>query len=176
MTLTFEQGLPILKNTPTALMAMAEELGDDITMSNEGRNTWSFYDVVGHLVHCEESDWMPRLRLILGSKKLRKFEPFDRYAFVEKSKGLSMEDLLFRFQSRRASNLEKLRKIQLTQTALSLTAIHPEFGTVNASQLLCAWVVHDLNHLAQVSRVLAHQWKTSVGPWEAYMPILSERD
>ncbi len=175
MNLTFEQGLPILKNTPTALNALAEELEPGIINQNEGDDTWSFYDVVGHLIHCEETDWLPRLEIILGNKTSKKFDPFDRNGFVEKSKGLSFEDLLIRFQSRRAHNLDKLRKIQLTATAKQKEGIHPEFVAVTASQLLCAWVVHDLNHLSQVSRVLAHQWKTSVGPWQAYMPILGDR-
>jgi len=175
MSLTFEQGLPILKNTPTALNALAEELGPEITSANEGENTWSFYDVVGHLIHCEETDWLPRLEIILGNTSNKKFEPFDRYGFIDKSKGLSFEDLLIRFQSRRAHNLDKLKKIQLTATALQKEGIHPEFGPVTASQLLCAWVAHDLSHLSQISRVLANQWKTSVGPWKAYMTILADR-
>ena len=93
MNLTFEQGLPILKNTPTALNALAEELGPEITNTNEGQNTWSFYDVVGHLIHCEETDWLPRLEIILGNKTSKKFDPFDRNGFVEKSKGLSFDEL-----------------------------------------------------------------------------------
>ena len=172
MSLTFEQGLPILKNTPTALNALAEELGPEITSANEGENTWSFYDVVGHLIHCEETDWLPRLEIILGNTSNKKFEPFDRYGFIDKSKGLSFEDLLIRFQSRRAHNLDKLRKIQLTATALQKEGIHPEFGEVTLRQLLATWVAHDLSHIAQISRVLAKQYKKESGPWAKYLPIL----
>jgi hypothetical protein len=175
MNYTFGQGLPILMNTPTAIRSLAEELGDNVTHASEGPDTWSFYEILGHLIHCEESDWMPRLQIILSKTGSKKFSPFDRLGFVEKCKGISLEDLLIRFTSRRAHNLNRLRKIQLTQTALESTGIHPKFGPVTASQLLCAWVAHDLNHLSQMSRVLAHQWKDSVGPWKEFMPILEER-
>ncbi len=131
MSLTFEQGLPILKNTPTALNALAEELGPEITSANEGENTWSFYDVVGHLIHCEETDWLPRLEIILGNTSNKKFEPFDRYGFIDKSKGLSFEDLLIRFQSRRAHNLDKLRENSTHSNCFAKGRYSPRIWTSN---------------------------------------------
>ncbi len=176
MKYTFEQGYPLLQNTPTVIQALSEELSDEWIHANEGPETWSFYDILGHLIHCEEADWLPRLEIILSDKKSKKFPAFDRNGHVEKCKGLSLDDLLLRFKSKRAFNLDKLRNLQLSEDAMFLKGIHPEFGPVTIDALLNAWVAHDLNHLAQMCRVLASQTKEAVGPWKAYMPILGDRN
>lgn len=175
MKYTFKQGYPLLKNTPTVVAALAEELSEEWIHANEGQGTWSFYDILGHLIHCEEADWLPRLEIILSDKKSKKFPPFDRFGHVEKCKGLSLEDLLLRFRSKRAFNLDALSKLKLTEEDMQLEGVHPEFGVVTVDELLNAWIAHDLNHIAQMCRVLASQTKEAVGPWKAYMPILGDK-
>lgn len=175
MKYTFEQGYPLLQNTPTVIQALAEELSDDWTNANEGPNTWSFYEILGHLIHCEEDDWLPRLEIILSDSKLKKFPAFDPNGYIDKCKGLNLDDLVLRFKSKRAYNLDKLCSLQLSEDAMHLKGVHPEFGPVAIDTLLNAWIAHDLNHIAQMCRVLAFQTKKAVGPWKSYMPILEDR-
>jgi hypothetical protein len=175
MKYTIKQGLPLLQNTPTVVQSLAEELNRDWTHSNEGPDTWSFYDILGHLIHCEEADWIPRLEIILSDNKNKRFTPLDRTAHINKTKGLSVDDLVLRFISKRADNLHKLQRHNLSEDAMFLEGTHPEFGGVTIEALLSAWVVHDLNHISQMCRVLAYQFKESVGPWKAYMPILDSK-
>ncbi|MFT5725282.1 MAG: hypothetical protein ACI9JN_002406 [Bacteroidia bacterium] len=176
MEYTLEHVIPLLQNTPTVIRSMAEELDETWTRATEGPKTWSLFDIVGHLIHCEEDDWIPRLQIILGNGESKKFKKLDRFAHIEKSKGFTIDDLLIRFVSRRAANLETLRNLNLTPDKLAMKGVHPTFGIVTAAELLSAWVVHDLDHIAQMSRVLAHQFRNTVGPWKAYMPILGEHD
>lgn len=173
MEFQLEHAVNILSRTPSVLNDLLLHLPDEWSRQNEGRDSWSPYDVVGHLIHAEETDWMPRARIILEEGEARPFAPFDRRAQVEKSAGKSLEELLRAFEELRVKNLEKLGEWGLTAEQLEKRGAHPEFGVVTLRQLLATWVVHDLSHLAQISRVMCKQYKEAVGPWEAYLPILS---
>jgi hypothetical protein len=142
------------------------------TTPNEGEATWSVYDIVGHLIHGEKTDWIPRAEIILSEKPDKTFEPFDRFAQFETGPAKSLQELLDEFKSLRARSLSTLRSKNIQASDLSATGIHPAFGTVHLSQLLATWVVHDLNHIAQIARVMAFQYKEAVGPWKAYLGIL----
>lgn len=172
MKFTLHHSLEILERTPDVLHAMLHELSADWTMPNEGPDTWSAYDIVGHLIHGEKTDWIPRMEIILSGKPDRTFEPFDRFAQFENSKGKSLAQLLEEFKTLRHQNIAKLRATNLANNNLTLTGTHPAFGEVTLSQLLATWTVHDLNHIAQIARVMAKQYKTEVGPWEAYLGVL----
>lgn len=173
MEFQLEHAVNILSRTPSVLNDLLLHLPDEWSRQNEGGDSWSPYDVVGHLIHGEETDWMPRARIILEKGEARPFAPFDRHAQVEKSVGKSLEELLHAFEELRAKNLEKLWEWGLTAEQLEKRGTHPEFGVVTLRQLLATWVVHDLSHLAQISRVMCKQYKEAVGPWEAYLPILT---
>ncbi len=142
------------------------------TGATEGPNTWSPYVIVGHLIHGERADWIPRAQLILTEGVQRRFTPFDREAQFRESDGKSLHTLLDEFARHRAENLVTLRSWQLTDAQLSLEGEHPEFGPVTLRQLLATWVAHDLGHLAQVARVMAKQYRNAVGPWRAYLSVL----
>ncbi len=171
----FELGEAIdtLERTPYVLKTLLTDLPDGFTHTNEGPDTWSAFDVLGHLIHGELTDWIPRTKIILGSNTDKNFIPFDRFAQLEISKGKQLTELLNQFSDLRIRNLEKLRDLEITVDQLQLTGIHPEFGTVTLSHLLSSWVVHDLAHIAQISRVMAKQYKGEVGPWLKYMGILT---
>ncbi|CAN5868748.1 hypothetical protein BH23GEM9_BH23GEM9_29650 [soil metagenome] len=141
-------------------------------MPPEGPDTFSAFDNVGHLIHGERADWIPRARIILAQGENRIFEPYDRFAQYRESEGKDMAQLLHEFSSLRGENLATLREWQLTELELSLRGEHPSLGTVTLRQLLAAWVAHDLGHLAQTARVLAKQYRSAVGPWRSYLPIL----
>ena len=172
MEFQLDQATQILRSTPATLYSLLHNLSDKWVSSNEGPDTWSPFDVVGHLIHGEETDWMPRARIILEQGEERAFEPFDRFAMFEKSKGKSMSELLKEFDELRASNLEELKSMKLTPQLLSKRGKHPELGVVTLSQLLSTWAVHDLNHVGQIVRVMAKQYGEAVGPWKAYLSIL----
>lgn len=165
--------LEILERTPDVLAAMLHGLSDDWTTPNEGGETWSAYDIVGHLIHGEKTDWIPRMEIILAGKADRTFEPFDRFAQFADSKGKSLVQLLAEFKQLRAENIAKLRAKKLTDADFAKTGTHPAFGEVTLTQLLATWTVHDLTHIAQIARVLAKQYKDEVGPWKAYLGVLS---
>jgi uncharacterized damage-inducible protein DinB len=141
-------------------------------MSNEGREPWSPYDIIGHLIHGEKTDWIPRMEIILSQNDNRTFAPFDRFAQFQDSRGKTLKQLLSEFNTLRKQNIHQLRSKKLTHRELLLTGTHPALGTVSLSQLLSTWVVHDLNHLAQISRIMAKQYATEVGPWFQYLGIL----
>jgi hypothetical protein len=141
--------------------------------SNEGSDTWSAQDVIGHLIHGEETDWIPRARIILEHGEAQPFEPFDRFAQFGRFDGWSLDQLLDRFAELRKANLDVVRGWRLTDEQLSLKGRHPELGAVTLRQLLATWAVHDLNHLAQISRVMAKRSMDEVGPWRAYLSVLS---
>ena len=164
--------MAILERTPAAFRALLAGLPDAWTTPNEGPNTFSAFDNLGHLVHGERTDWIPRARIILERGRSRPFDPYDRFAQVHESRGKSVHDLLDELAGLRAQNLETLRGWQLTDRALALEGEHPALGRVTLAQLLAAWVVHDLGHLAQTSRVMAKQYRDEVGPWRAYLPIV----
>ncbi|KAA3625776.1 MAG: DinB family protein [Flavobacterium sp.] len=172
MNFKIEQAIALLERTPNVLKTLLSGLPDDWTHKNEGGNSWSPFDVVGHLVHGERTDWIPRTFIIMNDSDQKTFQPYDRFAQFEESKGKSIEDLLEEFESLRRSNLEQLKGFELTESDLQRSGIHPSLGPVSLQNLLSAWVVHDQGHIAQISRVLAKQYKDKVGPWTKYMTIL----
>jgi uncharacterized damage-inducible protein DinB len=173
MDFQLDQAKEILGRTPATLNSLLRDLSDDWILSNEGPDTWSPYDVVGHLIHGEEADWIPRARMILEHGETRAFEPFDRFAMFEKSRGKSLSELLARFEQLRGASLQELEAMNLTPETLAKRGKHPEFGAVTLSQLLSTWVVHDLGHIAQIVRVMSKQYRTAVGPWQAYLSVLT---
>ncbi|QMU66612.1 MAG: DinB family protein [Flavobacteriaceae bacterium] len=172
MRFTIHSTLEVLRQTPQTLGSLLKNLPEQWVFSNEGENTWSPYDIVGHLLHGEKTDWIPRLKKILyDNNKL--FNPFNRFAQFKHSREIPVSDLLSEFKNIRQKNLEYVQKLQLSEKDLLLTGIHPEFGKVTAKELLATWATHDLSHIAQISRVLAKQYKNEVGPWAAYISILN---
>ncbi len=162
----------ILKRTPVALNSLLHDLSNEWVLSNEGPDSWSPFDVMGHLIHGEETDWIPRAKIILEHGEQRAFEPFDRFAMFQKSRGKSMSELLATFERLRAESLRELEEMNLTPEMLGRRGMHPELGIVTLSQLLSTWVVHDLGHVGQIVRVMAKQYAEAVGAWKAYLPIL----
>ncbi|WP_299112304.1 DinB family protein [uncultured Winogradskyella sp.] len=167
------KSIEILEQTPKTLRSFLENLSDDWVFCNEGVNTWSAYDIVGHLIHGEKTDWIPRLHIILSNSDEKVFKPFDRFAQFEDSKGKSLSNLLDEFEVLRQHNLNTLKDLNVSNAQLQYKGIHPELGEVTLSQLLATWVTHDLGHIAQISRVMAKQYKTQVGPWINYISILN---
>ena len=172
MKFNIDQALEILRNTPTVLESLLIGVSEEWIKSDEGENTWSPYDVIGHLIHGEKTDWLTRTKIILSDAPNKVFEPFDRFAQMTESKEATIQDLLHAFRVLRIQNLDNLVSLQLQETDYLKKGIHPELGEVNLAQLLSTWVVHDLGHIAQISRVMAKQYQTEVGPWEAYLGIL----
>ncbi|MEO5947320.1 MAG: DinB family protein [Chitinophagaceae bacterium] len=172
MTFTLERSIEILERTPDVLIAMLQNISPEWTSKNEGEQTWSVYDIIGHLIHGERTDWIPRAEIILSEKHDKKFEHFDRQAQFEDSNGKSLTQLLDEFKTLRKKNIEYLRSKELTAKNLEQKGVHPTFGEVTLSQLISTWVVHDLNHISQISRVMAKQYKAEVGPWIEYLRIL----
>jgi hypothetical protein len=168
-------GTAVLERTPGVLRSLLAGLPDTWTRPNEGPKTWSAFDVVGHLIDGEETDWIPRARLILAQVEKRRFEPFDRFAHLAAGEEQTLADRLERFARLRARNLEELAGMRLGTHELRLTGEHPDFGTVTLEQLLATWVAHDLGHIAQIARVLAKQYRGAVGPWVAFLPVLTDR-
>jgi hypothetical protein len=163
----------VLERTPATFRALLGGMPEVWTAPNEGPETFSAFDNVGHLIHGERTDWIQRARIILEQGPNRRFAPFDRFAQKRESQGKSMAELLDEFASLRAENLATLRGWQLTDRELALQGEHPELGTVTLRQLLSTWVAHDLGHVAQTARVLAKQYREEVGPWIAYLPVLT---
>jgi DinB family protein len=174
MTMDLKQTTAILRRTPATIDALLRDLPETCLLNNEGPETWSPYDVVGHLIHGEETDWIPRVKIILEHGDTREFEPFNRVAMFKKSQGKSIAELLDTFADLRASNLRELESMNLTPELLAKHGHHPELGVVTLEQLLATWAVHDLGHIRQVVRVMAKQYSDAVGPWRAYLSILSE--
>lgn len=162
----------ILERTPSVVRAMLSGLPEELTNASEGADTFTPYDVVGHLIHGERADWIPRAKIILAQSADRKFTPYDRFAQFEESKGTSLSQLLEELEQLRANNLRTVAEWNLTDAALDLTGEHPEFGDVTLRQLLATWAAHDLSHIAQIARVMAKQYRDAVGPWRVYLPIL----
>ncbi|HEX7049477.1 MAG TPA: DinB family protein [Longimicrobiales bacterium] len=172
MQFELPRALEILERTPPTFRALLGGLPEAWTSPNEGPDTFSAFDNVGHLIHAERTNWIPRARIILAQGPDRRFGPFDRFAHYCESQGKSMADLLDEFARLRADNLKTLRDWQLSDRELALTGEHPELGPVTLRQLLATWVVHDLGHVRQTARVLAKQYREAVGPWRAYLPVL----
>ena len=172
MNFDLGESVAVLERTPATLHAMLDGLGPGWIDGNEGAETWSPYVIIGHLVHGEKDDWIPRAKIILAQGPQRRFTPYDRFAQFEESKGKSLLELLDRFAALRRENLATLTSWRLTEAELELEGEHPEFGLVTLRQLLSTWVVHDLGHIAQVARVMAKQYKSAIGPWRAYLPVV----
>ncbi len=162
----------ILSRTPATLNTLLRGLPDAWVHCNEGKDTWSAFDIVGHLNSGERVDWMPRARIILENGEARPFDPFDRLAQSRESQGKSLEQLLDEFARLRSENLNTLQALNLKPKDLVRRGRHPALGVVTLSELLATWAVHDLTHLHQLSRVMAHQYEDAVGPWSAYLGVL----
>jgi uncharacterized damage-inducible protein DinB len=172
MTYSLDSAIPILERTPATLSALLSGIPDEWTRATEGPDTWSPYDVIGHLLHGEHSNWVERVRIILAQDEARTFPTFDRFAQFRESEGKTLAQLLDEFSAARRKNLDWLRAQQISEAQLALEAIHPAFGTVSLSQLLATWVVHDLDHITQIARVMAKQYDAAVGPWKEYLRVL----
>ena len=173
MNFTVEKSIEILERTPEVLETMLKGVSADWTENNEGGETWSVFDVLGHLVHGEKTDWMARTEIILSDAPDKKFKPFDRFAQFEDSKGKTLSQLLDEFKQLRKKNVEVLRSKKLIDKIYGEIGIHPAFGEVTLAQLLATWTVHDLDHISQISRIMAKQYKEDVGPWKEYLKILN---
>lgn len=167
-----EESMAVLSRTPAAFDALLRGLPEAWTMATEGSNTWSAYVVVGHLIHGEKTDWMPRLTIILEHGANLPFSPYDRLAQFRDSAGKTVVQLLDEFATLRRGNLERLRELDLQPKDLELTGMHPELGAVTVRQLIATWTAHDLGHLLQVSRVMAKRYKPDVGPWVQYLSVM----
>lgn len=172
MSFDLPETLDLLERTPKVLDSLLRGTGTSWHRRNEGPDTWSAFDVVGHLIHGEETDWVPRARIILEHGDSRAFEPFDRFAQLQRFAEASLDDLLDRFADLRHANVEIVENWQLTEAQLALPGRHPELGPVTLRQLLATWVTHDLNHIGQIARVLAKRHTEEVGPWRRYLGIL----
>lgn len=172
VSFNLSEAIDVLDRTPKVLHALLGGLGGFWTLNNYGANTFSPFDVVGHLIHGEQADWMVRVRIILEHGAAAPFEPFDRYAMYEASKGKSVADLLDSFASLRAKNVADLRALELNEEHLERRGTHPALGVVTLRELLATWVVHDLNHVHQIAKAMAYQYRTDVGPWREYLSIL----
>ncbi|MEK7258050.1 MAG: DinB family protein [Bacteroidota bacterium] len=172
MNFQLTHSIEILERTPAVLTAWLEGLSGEWIFQNEGGDTWSPFDVVGHLIHGEKTDWIPRLKIILEHGDAKPFEPYDRFAQFEESKGKTLSQLLQEFTRLRNLNLEILKNTPLSEADLDRKGRHPALGEVTLRQLLATWTVHDLTHIYQISRVLARQYEGEVGVWKAYLGVL----
>jgi hypothetical protein len=167
-----QEATAVLSRTPATLDALLRGLQDGWIHAHEGGDTWSPYDVMGHLIHGERTDWMGRTRILLEHGETRPFDPFDRFAQFRESEGKTLHDLLDEFARLRGQNLEALASLNLADPDLDRRGQHPSFGVVTLRQLLATWVAHDLDHISQIARVLARQYADEVGPWRAYLRII----
>jgi DinB superfamily len=164
--------MSLLTRTPAALDALLRDLPETWTLRNEGENSWSAFDVVGHLIHAERTDWIPRVRVVLQFGENQAFAPFDRWGQVRETQGKSLEQLLDEFAHLRSESLGELRALNLRREDLELRGRHPALGVVTLSELLATWAAHDLTHLHQISRIMAYQYREAVGPWSRYLGVL----
>jgi DinB superfamily len=173
MNYTKEQAIEILERTPAVLTTLLSGISNEWVMNNEGPETFSPYDVVGHLIHGEKTDWVVRAKLILEYGTEKPFEPYDRFAQYDESKGKSLQQLLDEFDEKRKQNIVWLQACQWTEADLERKGLHPVLGEVTLRNLMSTWVVHDLTHIAQVTRVMAKQLTGEMGPWPQFFRILS---
>ena len=174
MIFDLNKSISILERSPIVYHTLLSGLSDEWIHANEGEGTFSAFDILGHLVHGEKTDWIPRSRIILSDSGDKTFNPFDRFAQDKLSKGKSMEDLLSEFAIWRARNIEELKSWNLTESLLNKTGVHPQLGPVTLRQLLATWTIHDLGHIHQITRVMVKQFKEEVGPWQKFSRILTE--
>jgi hypothetical protein len=167
-----DETVALLARTPTVLDALLRDLSAAWTESDEGDGTWTARQVIAHLVHCERGDWLARAKRILEFGESKAFDPLDRMAHLKEDPDRPLPELLDEFARLRAANLDELRAMRIGPEELALKGKHPAFGTVTLSQLLGAWAVHDMTHLHQISRILAHQYREATGPWSAYLGVL----
>ena len=172
MKFQIEQAVEILAQTPATIKSLLGNLSDDWTKTEANVEDWSPFDVVGHLIHGEETDWIPRARIILARGENSTFEAFDRFAQFEKSEGKTLRELIETFAALRKQNLDALREMNLTEEKLKLEGIHPELGAVTLEQLIATWTVHDLAHIKQIVTNLARKYAENVGAWKQYLSIL----
>ena len=175
MGFRFEEAIPVLRRTPATLRALLHDLPAPWVEAREGSGTWSPFDVVGHLVHGERTDWIPRVEHLLRHGEAVPFPTFDREAMFEASRGRTLAELLDTFERERGTSVAKLEALGLTDADLARRGRHPELGPVTLGQHLATWVAHDLDHLGQVARVMAKRYTDDVGPWRQYLRILGER-
>jgi hypothetical protein len=175
MEFDLDKAMTVLTRTPATLRTLLKDLPRDWVETNEGADTWSPYDVIGHLIHGERSDWIARAKIILEHGESRPFDPFDRFAQFEESQGKTLGELLEEFAALRERNLATLREMKIIAGDLEKTGQHPALGRVTLKELLATWVTHDLDHIAQIARTMAKQYMTEVGPWQAYISILHDR-
>lgn len=167
-----QDSIALLSRTPAALNALLRDLPESWTLRNEGKDTWSAFDVIGHLIHGERTDWMPRAERILEFGESRAFDPFDRWAQGKESQGKTLAQLLEEFSRLRSENLNKLRALKLKKEDFGRRGRHPALGAVTLSELLATWAAHDLTHLHQISRIMAYQYRDVVGPWKKYLGVM----
>ncbi len=174
MNFDLNKSIELLTRTPLVYKTLLFDLQSDWDAINEGPETWSAFDIIGHLIHGEKTDWIPRAELILNSDSTPTFKPFDRFAQKELSQNKTTEELLLEFQELRTNNLNTLQSWKLTSQDLVKQGIHPELGIITLKELISTWTIHDLGHLNQLSRVLIKHYKTDVGPWKQYSKLLKD--
>lgn len=173
MNFSIEKSISLLSKTPTTLSTLLHNLDEDWIYTREREDSWNAFDIVGHLIHGEITDWIPRARIILSNANDKSFPPFDRFAQEKASEGKTLQQLLEEFEALRKTNLETLKAWQLNEEQLALTGVHPEFGEVTLKALIATWAAHDFVHLNQMTRVMARHYKEDVGPWKNYLSILN---
>jgi hypothetical protein len=172
MTFNINKSIEILSRTPLVIEVLLNGLSEEWLRNSEGENTWSPYEIVGHLIHGERTDWILRIKIILSNSENMNFKPFDRFAQLNENQLRPIEELLKEFKEIRAQNLKELISLQINDAQLAERGIHPELGEVSLKELLSTWVVHDLGHISQITRVMAKLYKFEVGPWKEYLGIL----
>ena len=173
MLFDLNKSIEILERTPYVLTTLLQGLSNEWLFNNEGGSTWSPYDITGHYIEGEKTDWIPRMRIILSNDDDKRFVPFNRFAQLNNDKNKPINVLLKEFTERRKNNIIELKNANIDEEKLNKKGIHPEFGEVTLRQLLAAWVAHDLNHISQISRVMAKQYKEEIGPWTKYISIVN---
>ena len=174
--LSIDDATSVLARTPRALHGLLDGMPDEWARFSPAEGSWSAYDIVGHLIYGEETDWMPRIALILEHGAATPFVPFDREAMFDESEGKSLDVLLEQFERLRATNMRDLDARKLGDTELQLEGLHPSLGRVTMGQLIAAWAVHDLGHLAQAAEAMAKRYRTDIGPWRAFLPVVDRPD
>lgn len=172
MNFSFNKSLEIIENTPTVISALLNNLSDEWTTNNEGEHTWTVIEVVAHLIVCEETNWLPRIKIILSNDNDKSFVPVDQFVHVEIAKNSSLNDLIGDFKRLRVNGINELTALSLQESDFKKSAIHPKLGEVNLQQLIATWATHDLTHIAQISRIMAKQNKENVGEFLTFLTFL----
>ena len=173
MNFDLNKSIELLERTPRVYKSLFYGLSSDWGSIDEGENTWNAYNIIGHLIYGEQTDWIPRARIILSDTKDKTFEPYDRFAQDKLFKGVAIDTLLDEFEVIRLKNIEELKSWNLTAQDLDKEGIHPDLGSVTLRELIATWTIHDLGHLNQISRVIVKHYGNDVGPWAKYSRILT---